>query len=240
MDASNYAALSRQTQLLHEMQVVANNLANSNSTGFRQENLIFSEFLSGGDGDPNDTLSMTRAGSRTTSFHQGALRQTGGTFDFAIEGEGFFSVETAQGPKLTRAGNFSANSFGELANADGHLVLDIGSAPIFVPPDAEKISLGNDGTLSADGRPIGQIGVFIPEDPSSLKRESGTTFDYVGELLPSPIAKIAQGFVENSNVNPIQQITRMIEIQRAYEFGQSFLDAEDGRIRDALKSFIRR
>ena len=237
MDSSSFTTLSRQTGLVREMRVVANNIANSATTGYRQEGLIFSEFVASSPG--TESISMSRANIRNTSMEQGSLTQTGGTFDLAIEGDAFFLVETPDGERLTRSGAFSTNAAGDLVTADGRRVLDAGRAPVFIPGDAQSISFGADGTLSADGRPLGQIGLFQPSEGSQMIREDGVMFRVDGEIDASLDARVHQGFLEGSNVNAIDQITRMIEIQRAYEMGQSFLETEDQRVRDAIDKLIK-
>jgi len=222
---------------MREMQVVANNIANSATTGYRQEGLIFSEFVQSAPGQ--SSISMSRANIRNTSTEQGALTQTNGTFDLAIEGDGYFKVETPMGERLTRAGAFSPNADGDLVTADGNRVLDAGGSPVFVPGDAETINIAPDGTISADGNPLGQIGLFMPTDATTMVREDGVMFRVDGDIEETDQAKILQGFVEGSNVNAISEMARMIEIQRAYEMGQRFLETEDQRIRNAIKNLIK-
>lgn len=235
MDNASYTTLTRQSGLMREMQIVANNIANAATTGFRQEGLIFSEHVSKvGDGN---SLSMATGNIRQTSMQQGALTRTGGTFDLAIEGDGFFLIETPAGERLTRAGSFSPNAVGDLVTNDGFRVLDTGGAPVFVPPDTLDLTVAADGTVSTGGRPIAQIGLYQPVDPQQLIREDGVMFRADAGTEPSEDGKILQGFLESANVDPISQIARMIEVQRAYEMGQSFLQAEDERIRNALRSF---
>jgi len=235
MDNAIYTNITRQSGLLREMQVVANNIANMATTGFRAEGVIFAEHVRALDGQA-DSLSMATASGRTISSRQGALDQTGSPFHIAIEGEGFFLVQTPQGEALTRAGNFLRAGAGELVTPDGHVLLDGGGAPVFVPPDATSVSLAQDGTLSADGQPLTQIGLWRPIDPTEMSRQSGTLFTVASGVEPSEGAVLIQGAVEKSNVDPIAQIARMIEVQRAYELGQSFLDAEDQRVRDFLRT----
>lgn len=238
MDNASYAALTRQAGLMREMQVVANNIANSSTTGYRRGGLIFGEYVAS-TGDERDSLSMTLGDAWMTDTRQGPLEQTGGSFDFAIEGEGFFLVMTPEGERLTRAGAFTAGPEGELMAADGAQLLDAGGAPLFVPQGARSISLAPDGTLAADGQPIGQVGVFRPTDPLGLTRQGSTRFASEAGWEPLEEPKLMQGFLEGSNVNPVTEITRMIEVQRAYELGQSFLDKEDERIRGVLRTFGR-
>jgi flagellar basal-body rod protein FlgF len=236
MDAAGYATLNRQSGLMREMGVVANNIANASTTGFRREGVVFSEFVAAMDRDPS--LSMAHASGRHVDLSQATLTQTGGTFDLAIQGEGFFLIETPQGERLTRAGAFTPNAEGELVTADGYRLLDAGGAPVFVPPDARGVAVGRDGTLSTDGQPIAQIGLWRPTDPLALRHQSGTLFDG-GELELVEEATVMQGMLEESNVEPVSEIARMIEVQRAYELGQKFLDAEDERVRGVINALGR-
>lgn len=238
MDNATYTTLTRQSGLMAEMQVVANNIANANTTGYRSEGITFAEYISA-TGPKTDSLSMATAEVRDTLSAQGALGLTGGTFDLAIEGEGFFLIETPQGQRLTRAGNFTPNENGDLVTMDGHAVLDAGGAPVFVPTGAGPIGIAPDGTISAGGQPVGQIGLVMPDDPLALTREGGTMFNPGGGVIPAENGRMMQGFLESSNVNPILQISRMIEVQRAYELGQSFMDKEDERIRNVLRTLGR-
>ena len=232
-----YTTLTRQSGLMREMQLIANNIANAATTGYRQEGLVFSEFIRRIDG--GQSLSMATATVRDTSMLQGSMTQTGGNLDLAIDGEGFFLVETPQGQRLTRAGHFMVSAAGDLVTPAGHLVLDAGGAPIFVPPDAVDLSVSGDGTISAGGLPLGQIGVVLPTDPMALTRETGTLFRTDQGTVPSDAGRVLQGFLESSNVDPVGQIARMIQVQRAYEMGQALLEREDERIRTAIKTLIR-
>lgn len=237
METTTYTTLTRQTGLLREMSVLANNIANVSTTGFRQEGIVFSEFVQRSGDEPS--LSMATARAQTNSFKQGTLTQTGGQFDFAIEGVGFFQVETPSGNVLSRAGSFTPNATGDLVTQNGYRVLDSGGSPIFIPPDAADLMIAPDGTISTNGRPISQLGVFVPPDGARLTRRDGVMFHTDLAAEPAPLPRVLQGFVEESNVDPISQMTRIIEVQRAYEMGQSFLDAENERVRNALKTLIR-
>ena len=236
MDAAGYATLTRQSGLMREMGVVANNIANASTSGFRREGVVFSEFVTALDQDPS--LSMSYASGRDVDLSQAGLSQTGGSFDFAIQGEGFFLIETPDGQKLTRAGSFTPSAEGELVTPDGYRLLDAGGAPIFIPPGAKAVALAADGTLSANGDPISQVGLWQPSDPLALQHQAGTMFSG-GELIPAEGATVMQGMLEDSNVQPVSEIARMIEVQRAYELGQKFLDAEDERVRGVIQTLGR-
>jgi flagellar basal-body rod protein FlgF len=236
MDSAMIAALTRQSGLMREMQVVANNVANISTTGFRAEGLIFAEHVARLEGASGGGLSMAHAAGRNIRLMQGDIEPTGGDFDFAIEGEGFFLLQSPEGESLTRAGRFMPNEAGELVNPDGYLLLDAGGAPIFIPPDAENVMLARDGTLSADGRPITQLGLWQPADPGDLRHLDGVRFATEGPVEPVLQGTMIQGFLESSNADPVMQIARMIEVQRAYELGQGFLEREDERIRNFLRT----
>lgn len=235
MDAAGYIALGRQSGLMREMQIVANNIANVSTTGFRGEGLVFAEYVDRLDEEPS--ISMAHATGRAVDLSQAGVVPTGGAFDFAIQGEGFFQVETPQGNRLTRAGAFTPNEAGELVTAEGFRLLDAGGAPVFVPPGAQ-VALGEDGTLSANGTPVTQIGLWRPVDPLAVRHQSGTLFDG-GEVEPAEGGRLMQGYLEDSNVNPVTEIARMIEVQRSYEMGQKFLDAEDSRARTVIQTLGR-
>jgi flagellar basal-body rod protein FlgF len=235
MDNAGYTTLTRQSGLLREMQVVANNIANMSTAGYRAEGVIFTEHIRALEGAA-DSLSMASASGRSISPAQGALEQTGSPFHMAIEGDGFFLVETPGGEALTRAGNFLRSDVGELVTPDGHRLLDAGGAPVFVPPEAGSVTLAQDGTLSADGQPLTQVGLWQPVDSAGLTRGSGALFTADRGVEPAGGGIVLQGMLERSNVDAVSQIARMIEVQRAYEMGQSFLDSENERARDFLRT----
>lgn len=238
MDNAIYATLSRQSGLVAQMQLVANNIANAATTGFRAEGVEFSEFIRRtGAGEPS--LSMAAARVRMTDLAPGAAVMTGGTFDLALQGDGFFLVAAPDGERLTRAGAFLPDADGNLVTMQGWPVLDEGGAPLFVPVGAGAVSIASDGTISAGGQPVGQIGVVLPVDVNGLVRLDGVGFRSEQGWEPAPEARILQGFLEDSNVDPVLEITRMIEVQRAYELGQSFLDREDERIRNVIQTLGR-
>lgn len=236
MDTPGYTTLTRQSGLMREMQVIANNIANSSTTGFRREGVVFSEYIARLKDEPS--LSMAYGNARHVDLGQAGLSQTGGTYDLGLQGEGFFLIATPDGERLTRAGSFTPSAEGVLVTQDGHAVLDAGGAPVPVPIGARSVAIASDGTLSADGQPVAQIGVWRPADPLSLQHQTGTLFS-ANALEPVDTAVIRQGFLEDSNVEPVSEIARMITVQRAYELGQKFLEAEDQRQRNVIQTLGR-
>jgi flagellar basal-body rod protein FlgF len=234
MDSIGYTTLSRQSGLMREMEIVAQNIANASTTGFRREGVIFSEYVSRLDGAPS--LSMASGNTRHIDMSQAGLSMSGGTYDMAIQGDGFFLIQTPQGERLTRAGAFTPAADGNLVTADGHAVLDAGGTAVVVPANARAVSIAQDGTVSADGTAIARIGLWQPNDPLSLIHESGTLFSTASGVTPAEGGTILQGMLEDSNVEPVTEIARMITVQRAYEMGQSLLDREDARVRAVIQT----
>jgi flagellar basal-body rod protein FlgF len=234
MDNIGYTTLTRQSGLMREMEIVAQNIANISTTGFRREGVIFSEYINQLDRDPS--LSMASGNTRLVDLGQGGLTMSGGTYDLAIQGDGFFLIQTPEGERLTRAGAFTASADGNLVTPDGFAVLDAGGAAVAVPQNARTVSVSQDGTVSADGTAVARIGLWQPTDPLSLTHTAGTMFAAEGGVEPAEGGTILQGMLEGSNVEPVTEIARMIAVQRAYEMGQSLLDREDARVRAVIQT----
>ena len=236
MQATGYTTLTRMSGLEREMRVVANNIANAQTTGYRQQGVLFSEYITDTE---EGSLSMASARISETLTHQGSLELSSGTFDLGLQGEGYFLIQSADGPRLSRSGAFMTNASGELVTPTGMPVLDSGGAPIQLLPNATDTRIAQDGTITQDGSPVAQIGVVVPNDPAAMVREGNLLFRADGGFEPSENTVVMQGFLEASNVDPIGQIARLIEIQRAYEMGQSFLDAESDRVKSSIQSLSR-
>ena len=227
MTNSIYATLSRQDGLLKELQVVANNIANANTTGYKTDRAVFAEYVMATGAD-TPSLSMGGLAGHSFDLTQGTVKFTGGQFDLALQGDGFFAIETDDGQRLTRAGAFQLSAEGDLITADGARVLSNSSTPIQIPPDTENLGIAGDGTISANGQIIGQVGIFTPN--GQLQRDTDTRFVADGGVQPTEGTTVLQGALEASNVSPVIEMARMIEVQRAYEAGQTVLEREDPRI----------
>ncbi len=231
MSNSIYATISRQDGLLKELQVVANNIANANTTGYKTDRAVFAEYLVS-TGTDTPSLSMGALAGHDFDLTQGTVKFTGGKFDVAIQGEGFFALQTPAGERLTRAGSFQVSADGELITPDGASVLDAGNTPIQIPPEAVNISIAGDGTITVDGELLGQLGVFRAN--GQLQRDTDTRFAAAGGIEPVENANVLQGALEASNVSPVLEMARMIEVQRAYEAGQNVLEEEHQRINQTI------
>jgi len=231
MSNSIYATISRQDGLLKELQVVANNIANANTTGYKTDRAIFAEYLVS-TGTETPSISMGALAGHSFDLTQGTVSFTGGQFDLAIQGEGFFALQTPAGERLTRAGAFQLSAEGQLITPDGAAVLDAGNTPIEFPPEATNVSISGDGTITVDGELFGQVGIFRAN--GELQRDTDTRFTATGGTEVIENASVLQGALEKSNVSPVLEMARMIEVQRAYEAGQNVLEEEHQRINQTI------
>lgn len=238
MSNAVYVALSKQAGLSKELNSIANNVANASTAGYRREGYLFSEYVRAL--EPQDrSISQANVGGHFFDATPGALSETGGTFDVAIDGEGYFLVETPRGERLTRNGGFQLDAEGQLVTHDGYRVLGDGGSPVAIPPDAVSVTIAPDGSIAADGAPVGQLGL-VTADPTALAREGGNLLRATEEYQVVENPRLRQGFIEASNVNTVIEISRLIEVQRAYELGQQLLKDEDERISKTVEAMRRR
>ena len=224
MNNALYVGLSRQMTLKREMDVISNNIANSDTVGFKVESLMLREdvrqpSLKPSSGSmPPEKISFVHDAGVSLDYTQGALKQTGAVFDLGLRGDGFFQVQTPNGNRLTRDGRFAMNAQGQLVDMAGNAVLSVGGQPIRIDPTKTPPTIAQDGTISQDGIVAGKVGAFKVADRTQLGKETSGMFDPVGQTpTADPTTTVQQGMLENSNVDAIQQMTRMISVSRAYE-----------------------
>lgn len=220
MDNAMYVALSRQMTLRRELDIVANNIANVDTTGFKVEGTMVKTDPSTGASmvDGPASLKFVIDDGVTRDFSQGVLRQTDGPLDLAIDGQGFFKIQTAAGERYTRDGRFTLSPEGKLTTQAGDPVQGEGGE-LVVDPTLGPVTIASDGTVSQGTNKIGKIAVVTFDDLSSLAKSGDNLFSNTSNLQPQPAtaARVRQGMLEGSNVNSILQVTRLIEISRAYE-----------------------
>lgn len=229
MNNALYVGLSRQLTLKRQMDVIANNIANSDTAGFKIESLMLGQDVQRPVLAPGHTAAETITFVHDTGlardFRQGALRQTGAPFDLGLQGDGFFEVQTAQGNRLTRDGRFTLDGQGQLVDSAGNAVLQGGGQPLRIDPTKTTPQVAHDGTVSQDGQVVGKIGVFKVADRTVLTKTGNGMFD-PGAQAPTvdPTTAVQQGMIETANVDAIQQMTRMIAVSRAYEQVANMMD----------------
>ena len=244
MDSPGYIILSHLGAQLRATQVLANSLANTDTPGFRAERPIFAQYLQRqpgtlqAPGEPAVAYAIDRATWRDTA--SGPLQTTGNPLDVAIQGDGFFAVETARGERFTRAGRFTLHPEGRITDMDGNAVLDTGGAPIAVSPNDTRIEVLGDGTIRSENGPLGKLRVVRFEDPQRLRAEGDRLYASDDQALPVERPAVVQGAVEGSNVRPVIEITRMTAELREFQFAVQFAEREGERLQTSVERILRR
>lgn len=228
MSSSLYVAASGSIIQEKRMEIIANNLANANAVGFKRDKCAFQV------PKPEDAARNTETTSQTgllakqpfetyTDYNQGPLMATGNPLDLGLSGDGFFVVKTPDGERYTRSGNFVLNTDKTLVTQDGHPVVGDGG-PIVV--NAANVTIDETGAVIADGKRVGALKIVDFPKPYALQKEGGGLFktsDDQIEPIEATEVTVNQGFVEGSNINPVVEMTEMIETVRGYESYQRII-----------------
>ena len=237
MENSLTIALSRQSVLSRQMDVIATNLANLETAGFKAENMIFTELLE--QTAEGEVLSLVHDVSFVRDLSEGPMVGTQSPLDLAIHGQGYFVVDTPDGERYTRHGVFQLDDGGQIVTTEGHPVLNSGGAPIAVPLDTSSITITRDGTISADAQEIGQIKLVSFESPQALSKIGSGLYEAIDQTpTTDPDSEVLQGMVENSNVKGVVEMTRMIDTVRSYQAAAKLADTEHQRILDAIEALV--
>ena len=236
MEGSLNVAVSGQLYLDRQMTVIANNIANVNTPGFRAEMVDFKSLVSR---TPEDDVHYPQMAKLYPAMEQGTHVQTGNPLDVAIGGDAWFAINTPQGVALTRDGRFSINQFGELMSIEGHHVLDAGGAPIQLNPNGPTPEISADGRILANGRQVANIGLFTTPIENLSARYSNSAF--FTEVPATPIAPggnvtINQGFIESSNVNAINELAHMLTISRTFDSVTNIIGSVDDTISKSIST----
>ncbi|OAN53850.1 flagellar biosynthesis protein FlgF [Paramagnetospirillum marisnigri] len=239
MQNTSYIALSRQAALQRQLDVIANNMANTNTMGFKGEQMLFREFLV-------PTRSSERAVGGKLSFVQdvgvlrdtreGPLTKTDNPLDFAIHGDGYFQIETEAGMRYGRNGHFRLDQSGMLVNSQGFAVMDDRDQPIIFAPNETRIEVSEDGTVSTENGRVAKLKVVKFANDQNLRSAGDSLFETSDE--PEVVARpaVIQGMMEESNVQPVVEMTRMTQILREYQGVQKMIDAEHDRQMKAMQT----
>jgi flagellar basal-body rod protein FlgF len=249
MENALLVGLSRQMALSHELDIIANNIANIDTTGFKADNASFSEFLmpraSDGDFSGSDKrVSFVQDRASWIDLAPGAIERTGDPLNVAIDGPGYLVVQTPNGQqRYTRNGALSINGAGTLVTSDGNPVLG-GSGPIIFQQGDHGVSISpsgiitvREGTSTADS-PRGQLQLVSFNQPSRLQKDGGSTFMAPNGVTANPApanTHFIQGAIEKSNVNGVVEMARMIEITRSYSDIAALLQQQGDQRRNALQ-----
>ncbi len=244
MENTLLVALSRQVALRRQMGVVANNIANMNTTGFKGEKMMFVEHLvrsKGGESVHGDKLKFVRDIATVRDVTKGHLSQTGNPLDVAIADEGYFAVQAGAGEQYTRNGRFQLDSTGQLVTQNGDPVLSDTGEPFFFGPTDANITISGDGTVATENGALGRLRVVEFRDELALQQAGSVLFNNDPDNLPIDMEfpNVVQGALESSNVQPIIELTRMIEVHRSYNGVKTMIDKEDERQKTMIRELMK-
>jgi flagellar basal-body rod protein FlgF len=233
MENAPLVSLSRAIGLMNEMDVVANNMANLNTTGYKSEKVLFEQYMmpaAADEGMPagDQQVVYTQDWASIHDFSGGAMRQTGNPLDVALEGDGFLTINTPAGPQYTRNGEMHIDNNGTLVNVDGFPVASDGGTITFEPTETD-ISIAADGTVFSSAGNKGKLALASFASPQVLDRVGNNLFSVnnAGTALQDTTTRVHQGSLEASNVSGVTGMSDMIRVTRAYELVSQFIQQQD-------------
>jgi flagellar basal-body rod protein FlgF len=234
MENISYIGLSQQLALSSQINVTANNLANMSTPGFKAQNVMFLDYIT----QPKDAPPINQSYDYATyrDLSMGNLSRTSNPLDMAIDGDGYFAVETPEGIRYTRDGTFGLNTKSELVDQSGNVVIGETGNALVVQPEAKQITVSVDGSISSEQGEIGRLKLVTFENQQALVKVGNNLYD-AGEAQEIPLEsrRVEQGVIEGSNVNAISEMNRMIELMRLFQSAQSMLQQDHERMRGAIQ-----
>jgi flagellar basal-body rod protein FlgF len=227
MNTALYVGLSRQETLQRALDIAANNIANANTVGFKlEQQLVGAEEATPPSTPGARPVVYVLDHGVARDFTQGGLEESGNPYDVAIEGDGFYLVQTPAGTRYTRDGRFTVDTQNQLVTKSGDPVLGNNGRPITLDPAQGEPHVAKDGTVSQKNASVGRIGVVRFADLSALTKVGDNFYDAPASAVSTPAndAVVRQGMTERSNVQPLLEITNLIEITRAYERVAKMMD----------------
>jgi flagellar basal-body rod protein FlgF len=233
MEAPSYIALAQQSALLRQSEIIANNLANVSTSAFKADRLMFAEYLQNGSGyggtGVDSPLSFVRELGAVRDLRDGNLAPTGNPFDIAIQGPGYFAVQTPGGPRYTRQSTFHLDGQGRVVTSDGFALLDTQNLPITMRSGESHFEVTPEGQISTETGPLARIQLATFADQQSMRKAGSNLYDsdVPPQAADPKVVKLQQGMVEESNVQAIVEVTSLIEISRRYQMAQNLLNSEN-------------
>jgi len=245
MDSPGYILISRLSLQERSTQALAHNIANVDTPGFRAMRPVFGQVMvnvRGAGALPGDgTMSFPQDRATWRDMAPGSLQTTGNPLDVAIDGEGFFTLETPKGERYTRAGRFSIGANGRLVDQEGNAVLDSRGRPISFSAQDTRIEITKSGVIHSENGEIARLRLVRFEKPQNLEAEGNRLFDAKNEApVPVDAPKVLQGALEGSNVSPVLEITRLTAEMREFQYASMFTEREGERITNAVERIMRR
>lgn len=237
MDATQLVCLSQQLAAIQSMDTIANNLANMSTSGFKRETPLFQEYVdqlppTEGQSGPQ-TISYVEQSGMFRDLANGAMETTNAPFDLAIAGQGYFVVQTANGPRYTRNGHFTLDASGRIVTEDGDPVQGQGGDIAIAATDGD-VHIAADGTVSGSKGQIGQLNIVDFPNDSALVKEGGSLYSTAQSPQSPTNASVLQGVLESSNVKPILEMTNMIEVMRSYQATMNLSQSQSDLMRQTI------
>lgn len=239
MQSGIYVSLSSQIALEKRLTTIADNMANLNTVGFRSTDVKFDEVLSKTQNDLNAKIAFVSQGNDYLSTRAGQLDHTNSPLDFAVKGDAWFAIDTPSGQVLTRDGRFTILETGELVSVRGYPVLDAGGAPIQLNRAGGPPAVGADGKIMQDDRQVATLGLFTADISKGFVRHENSgviTTDRPQPVVDSNDVGVIQGYLEQSNVNGISEMTQLIQVNRAFESISSLMRDSEAELQQAIKT----
>jgi flagellar basal-body rod protein FlgG len=232
MNSGMYSAISGNIAAMDKLDVISNNLANINTPGFKKDKMTFEVVLSGAGAQPAVPMGKTadpiiQKENIYTDFSAGPVKESGNTFDLAIDGSGFFTVSTPNGVAYTRQGNFHLTADGTLVTTDGYPVMGQGGE---IKVTGSRVEINTKGEITVDGNAAGAINLVDFPQPYNLTKSGSALFVQANPQQAAPTASTAQvrqGYLEGANVDPISEMVQMIETNRYFEACQRVIQGYD-------------
>jgi flagellar basal-body rod protein FlgF len=237
MELPSLMALSRQMALQQNMEAIANNVANLNTNGYKADRVTFTPYVQRPAGAAVSAwMTFPKLGAPHREMQEGTINTTSNPLDVALRGDAYFVVDTAKGTRFTRNGHLGLDTMNRIVSAGGDPILDDRNRPLVVPQDAGQITINSDGSVSAGEQRIGKIQLVAFDNTQQLIRTGGGLYSSSAPSKPATDVQIVQGALETANVEPVLEMTRMMETARAYEQAQKVVDSEDTRMRKGIET----
>ncbi len=239
MENALMIALSRQMTLRRELSITANNLANMSTAGFKVEKMLLAskQGTTSSHADGPAKINFVQDWGVARDFSDGIIEITGRPLDMALVGPGFFAVETPEGERYTRDGRFAVDDTGTLTSSDGMMVLDDTGAPILLDAFGGKPVVDSKGIISIDGAQIAQLKIVGFPALGELSKDGSGRYRANKDVEPQiiEVPKVLQAHLERSNVIPILEINKMVEVTRSYQAVTNMLKSEEDTSREAIQ-----
>jgi flagellar basal-body rod protein FlgF len=236
MSSGLYVALSAQVALERRLTSIANNIANANTTGYRAEEVKFDSLLAAA-GD--SSVAFSSPGDDFISRRSGPVSHTGNPLDVAVQGDSWLAISLPNGTTAyTRDGRLHMSANGDLQTVEGLSVLDPGGSPLLIDPAAGEVHIGDDGTITQNGKQVGALGLFAI--PAGAKLDRGENASVIPNVPAQPVEDLTnngvrQGYLEGANINPVLEMSRLIEVTRAFDSAAQAVSQNETAQQDAIR-----